>query len=97
MYPILVTISLLLVAGSSIYMSVYGLMAVFAGNAPVIICMGLGMEIGKVLTVAHLYRNWPNLKRLVRSLYILIISVLVLLTSIEVIGFLSLSHARPKN
>ncbi len=93
MYPILVTISLLLVAGSSIYMSVYGLMAVFAGNASVIICMGLGMEIGKILTVAHLYRNWPNLKRLVRSLYILIISVLVLLTSIEVIGFLSLSHA----
>lgn len=37
MYPILVTISLLLVAGSSIYMSVYGLMAVFAGNAPVMI------------------------------------------------------------
>jgi len=93
MYPILVTISLLLVAGSSIYMSVYGLMAVFSGNALVIICMGLGMEIGKILTVAHLYRNWPNLRRLVRNLYILIISVLVLLTSIEVIGFLSLSHA----
>ena len=93
MYRILVTISLLLVAGSSIYMSVYGLMAVFSGNALVIICMGLGMEIGKILTVAHLYRNWPKLRRLVRNLYILIISVLVLLTSIEVIGFLSLSHA----
>lgn len=93
MYPILVTISLFLVAGSSIYMSVYGLMAVFASNAPVIICMGLGMEIGKILTVAHLYRNWQKLRRLVRGLYILIISVLVLLTSIEVIGFLSLSHA----
>ena len=93
MYPILVTVSLLLVAGSSIYMSVYGLMAVFASNATVIICMGLGMEIGKILTVAHLYRNWPNLRRLARSLYILIVSVLVLLTSIEVIGFLSLSHA----
>ncbi len=93
MYRILVTISLLLVAGSSIYMSVYGLMAVFSGNALVIICMGLGMEIGKILTVAHLYRNWSTLKRLVRNLYILIISVLVLLTSIEVIGFLSLSHA----
>jgi len=74
-------------------MSVYGLMAVFASNAPVIICMGLGMEIGKILTVAHLYRNLPNLRRLVRNLYILIISVLVILTSIEVIGFLSLSHA----
>ena len=53
MYPILVTISLLLVAGSSIYMSVYGLMAAFVTDASVVMCMGLGMEIGKILTVAH--------------------------------------------
>jgi len=92
MYTILVTLSLLLVAGSSVYMSVYGLMAVFASNASVIMCMGLGMEIGKILTVTHLYRNWQKLGGLTKSLYILIVSVLVLLTSIEVIGFLSLSH-----
>ena len=94
MYPILVTISLLLVAGSSIYMSVYGLMAAFSSDASVVMCMGLGMEIGKILTVAHLYRNWQKLGGLTKSLYVLIVSVLVLLTSIEVIGFLSLSHAR---
>jgi len=93
MYPILVTISLLLVAGSSLYMSVYGLVAVFTSNEPVIICMGLGMEIGKILTVAHLYRNWSNIRCIVRTLYMLIISILVLLTSIEIIGFLSQSHA----
>jgi len=93
MYPVLVTISLLLVAGSSVYMSVYGLMSVFASNASIIMCMGLGMEIGKILTVAHLYLNWQKLGGLTKSLYILIISVLVLLTSIEIIGFLSLSHA----
>jgi len=94
MYPILVTISLLLVAGSSVYMSVYGLMSVFASNASIIMCMGLGMEIGKVLTVAHLYRNWGKLGRVTRILYVLIVSVLVLLTSMEVVGFLSLSHVR---
>ena len=94
MYPILVTISLLLVSGSSIYMSVYGLMSVFASNASVIMCMGLGMEIGKVLTVAHLYRNWEKLGRVTRILYVIIVSVLVLLTSMEVVGFLSLSHVR---
>jgi hypothetical protein len=93
MYPILVTISLLLVAGSSVYMSVYGVMSVFASNAPIIMCMGLGMEIGKLLTVAHLYRNWQKIGGLTKSLYVLIVSVLVILTSMEVIGFLSLSHA----
>jgi len=75
-------------------MSVYGLMAAFSSDASVVMCMGLGMEIGKILTVAHLYRNWQKLGGLTKSLYVLIVSVLVLLTSIEVIGFLSLSHAR---
>ena len=92
MYPVLVTISLLLVSGSSIYMSVYGLMAAFVSDASAVMCMGLGMEIGKILTVAHLYRNWQKLGGLTKSLYVLIVSVLVLLTSIEVIGFLSMSH-----
>ena len=92
MYPILVTISLLLVSGSSIYMSVYGLMSAFVSDASVVMCMGLGMEIGKILTVAHLYRNWQKLGGLTKSLYVLIVSVLILLTSIEVIGFLSMSH-----
>lgn len=92
MYPILVTTSLLLVAGSSIYMSVYGLMSAFVRDASVVMCMGLGMEIGKILTVAHLYRNWQKLGGLTKGLYVLIVSVLILLTSIEVIGFLSMSH-----
>lgn len=92
MYRILITTSLLLVAGTSAYMSVYGLMSVFVSSAIVIICMGLGMEIGKILTVTHLYRYWQKLNAFTRTLYMLIISVLVFLTSIEVIGFLSQSH-----
>jgi len=92
MYRILVTISLLLVAGTSAYMSVYGLMSVLVSSVIVIICMGLGMEIGKILTVSQLYRHWQKLNAFTRTLYMLIISVLVFLTSIEVIGFLSQSH-----
>lgn len=92
MYRILVTISLLLVAGTSAYMSVYGLVSVFVSSAIVIICMGLGMEIGKILTVSQLYRHWQKLNGFTRTLYMLIISVLVFLTSIEIIGFLSQSH-----
>jgi hypothetical protein len=51
--------------------------------------MGLGMEIGKILTISHLYRNWKKYALPVRGWYILIISVLTLLTSFEVMGFLS--------
>jgi len=93
MFPIFLTTSLLLVAGSSVYMSVYGLMRVFVDQAIVILCMGLGMEIGKILVVSHTYRSWQQLSRLSRALYILIVFILVLLTSIEVMGFLSQSHS----
>jgi len=92
MYRILVTISLLLVAGTSAFMAVYGLMSMFVSHTTVIVCMGLGMEIGKVLTVSYLYRHWQKLSGFSRFLYILIVSVLVFITSIEIIGFLSQSH-----
>jgi hypothetical protein len=89
MYPILVTISLLLVFGSSAFMSVSGLLSIFSSSPTVIISMGLGMEIGKILTISHLYRNWQKHVLSVRVWYILIISVLTILTSFEVMGFLS--------
>jgi hypothetical protein len=89
MYPILVTISLILVFGSSAFMSVSGLLSIFSSSPTVIISMGLGMEIGKILTISHLYRNWQKYALPVRVWYILIISVLTLLTSFEVMGFLS--------
>ena len=54
--------------------------------------MGVGMEIGKILTVSYLYRQWRKLNRFTRTLYILIVAVLVFLTSIEVMGFLSQTH-----
>ncbi|MDZ7667289.1 MAG: hypothetical protein U5K27_18515 [Desulfotignum sp.] len=89
MYPILVTISLILVFGSSAFMSVSGLLSIFSSSPTVIISMGLGMEIGKILTISHLYRNWKKYALPVRGWYILIISVLTMLTSFEVMGFLS--------
>jgi len=92
MYLLLITISLLLVAGSSAYMSVYGLMSVFLKDKEIIMCMGLGMEIGKILIVSHLYRNWQKLRVLTKTLNILVVTVLVFLTSIEVVGFLAQSH-----
>ena len=92
MYPVLITISLFLVAGSSAYMSVYGLMCVFSSTKEIILCMGLGMEIGKILIVSHLYRSWPTLKAVGKTLNILVVTVLVFLTSIEAVGFLAQSH-----
>ena len=92
MYPVLTTLSLALVFGSSAFMSISGLLSIFSNNTITIISMGLGMEIGKILSISHLYRTWQENKTLVRTWYISIIFVLTLLTSFEVMGFLSQSH-----
>jgi len=92
MYPVLTTLSLALVFGSSAFMSISGLLSIFSNNTITIISMGLGMEIGKILSISHLYRTWQKNKTLVRTWYISIIFVLTLLTSFEVMGFLSQSH-----
>jgi hypothetical protein len=91
-FPVFLTISLVLVAGSSMYMSVFGLMGVFVNHAKVILCTGLGMEIGKILVVSHLYRSWETLRWPSRIFYSSVVFVLVVLTSIEVVGFLSQSQ-----
>jgi hypothetical protein len=89
MYPILVTISLILVLGSSAFMSVSGLLSIFTSHPTIIISMGIGMEVGKILTISHLYRNWKEYGTQIRTCYMFIILILTLLTSFEVMGFLS--------
>ncbi len=92
MNKVLVTAALCLVFGTSAYMSIYGLTAVFSGSILVVICMGAGMELGKILTVVHLHRNWKQSNILTKFFYIMVVGTLTLITSVEVMGFLSQQH-----
>ena len=56
MHKIILTGVLMLVFGTSAYMSVSGLLAFFGGSLIVIVCLGAGLELGKILTVVHLHR-----------------------------------------
>ena len=94
MYRVLITLSLILVFGSSAIMSISGLLSIFSKNTLIIICMGVGMESGKILTISHLYRTWQKNNTLAKTGYIFIVFILTLLTSFEVIGFLSQSHQK---
>ena len=89
MYLILATLSLALVFGSSAVMSISGLLSIFSNTTNIIICMGLGMEVGKILTISHLYRSWQHYNPRVRTGYIFIIVALTLITSFELTGYLS--------
>jgi len=94
MYSALVTLSLILVFGSSAVMSISGLLSIFSNESFIIISMGLGMEIGKILTISHLHRTWEKYTSMVRAWFISIIFVLTLLTSFGVMGFLSQCHQK---
>lgn len=92
MHRLLITTALALVFGTSAYMSVYGLAAVFAAHLPVVVCMGAGMELGKLLVVIHLHRRWRALGLAGRMFYLLVAAALVTITSCEIAGFLAQSH-----
>lgn len=94
----LTTVTLLIVFGTSAFMSVFGLVSIFSvGLLIPIICMGIGLELGKILTVVHLHRNWKRLNFISRSFYIFVIAALVLITSCEVLGYLTQRHAVATN
>ncbi len=94
MNKILLTLTFCLVAGTSAFISVSGLSAAFSGAGIVIILMGCGMEAGKLLSVIYLHRGWPVLNWLSRGFYATVIIALVLLTSVEIMGYLSQNHVR---
>ncbi len=75
-------------------MSIYGLTAVFASAGIIIILMGAGLELGKILTVIHLHRQWNSLRLLMKAFYITVIMALVILTSLELLGYLTQHHIK---
>jgi len=91
MHRILLSLSLTLVWGTTAYMSVGGLMALFGASA-VIACLATGMELGKLACVIHLHRAWDRLPIGGRAFYMAVIAVLVGLTAIEAAGYLIQGH-----
>jgi hypothetical protein len=93
-YPLLLTAALLCVWGTSAYMSVCGLLAVFGGHAVVTVALACGMELAKLMLIVELHGRWRRLGRTGRLFYILVIMALVAMTAIESIGYLIDSHTR---
>ncbi len=92
MFKYLITTAMLMVFGATSFMSVSGLVSVFSANLPLIIVLGLGVELGKILIVVYLHRNWAGMPWHFRGLYIGVVSVLLMITTCEVLGYLSLNH-----
>jgi cell division protein FtsB len=94
MYRSLITVSLILVFGSCAVMSVLGLISVFPDKKAIVFCLGSGMELGKILAISHLYRNWKQSALIEKISFTSIICFLTTVTFILGFGFLSQSHQK---
>lgn len=88
MFTFLVLFAAFLIESIGTYVSVVGLSALFSAN-PVIILLAVSLDIGKVVTVSFLYRNWKDISWLMKSYMTIAAIVLMIITSVGAFGYLS--------
>jgi len=88
-FPKLIGLSALLVAGSAAFFSVFGLSKLFAGATLSVVIMAGSLEFAKLISASFLYRYWKTINVLMRSYLTVAIITLVLITSAGIFGFLS--------
>lgn len=90
-------ISALLVSGIGAYFSVWGLSQLFAGASTAVIIMAGILEVGKVVTTTALHRYWDKLAKTLKIYLTISVSVLMLITSAGIYGFLSNAYQKTAN
>ena len=88
-FPLIVTLSALLVAGSAAFYSVFGLSKLFAGASTQVIIMASSLEFAKLVVASLLYQYWDTINKWLRSYLAIACFVLMIITSGGIYGFLS--------
>ena len=93
MFSVLLTLgSALSISVIAAYFSIVGLSTIFPGSQASVVIMGSALEIGKVVTVLWLHRNWKGGGMLIKTFLSFAVFVLMAITSLGIFGFLSKSH-----
>jgi len=79
-------------SGVAGYYSVIGLAAIFPGSFMSVIIMGSVLEVSKLVTVSWLYNNWKQCPILIKTYLCMAVTILMLITSMGIFGFLSKAH-----
>ena len=80
------------ISAVAVWYSVAGLVAIFAAAAIPIIIMGVVLEVSKLVATVWLKMNWRIAPKLIRTYLIIAITILMLITSMGIFGFLSKAH-----
>lgn len=88
----LALISGLSISAVAIYYSVAGLVSIFAAAVIPITVMGVVLEVGKLSATVWLKQNWMVAPRFLKVYLMIAITVLMLITSMGIFGYLSKAH-----
>jgi hypothetical protein len=92
LFPFLIAASALSVSASAAFYSVSGLSKLFAGASFEVIIMAGSLEVAKLVIASLLYQYWSTLNKLLRTYLVVAATVLVLITSLGIYGFLSAAY-----
>lgn len=90
-FAILTLFTALAMAGTAAAFAIFGIVAIFAGLPTHAMIMGVVIELGKIVGVSWLYRNWSAATRIKWAMVPLVI-LAMLLTSMGIFGLLSKAH-----
>jgi len=88
----LTLISGLVISAVAVWYSVAGLVSIFAASAFSIIIMGVALEVSKLVATVWLKWNWRRAPRLIKIYLISAITILMIITSLGIFGYLSKAH-----
>ena len=83
----------LVLSAVAIYYSVVGLTAIFSAAVIPIIIMGTSLEVAKLVCASWLKANWERAPRFMKYYMITAVTVLMIITSMGIFGFLSKAHS----
>ncbi len=91
-FPLIIAISALSVSASAGFYSVSGLSKLFAGASLEVIIMAGSLEVAKLVIASLLYKYWDTINKIMRTYLILAVTILILITSMGIYGFLSAAY-----
>ena len=92
LFPFIIATSALSVSASAAFYSVSGLSKLFAGASFEVIIMAGSLEVAKLVIASLLYQYWTDLNKLLRTYLTIAVTILVLITSMGIYGFLSAAY-----
>lgn len=88
----MVSVTVLAIAGTAAYFSVYGLAYTFSGVFWSVVIMGGVLEAAKLVATSYIYREWDHTHWVLKTYVLAGIAALMVMTSMGIFGYLSAGY-----